>query len=199
MKSTLIKVALGIVILVLGYLLVASILRPIRFEEEISKRNALIVAKLKDIRSAQTFYKQLNNSYTGSFDTLFDFLRTGQIPVIKMIPDPTDTTFSRSIVDTIGFIGISDSLFGRRENFRMEELAIIPHSGGRKFEMNTTRVDKGGVFVPVLEIQVPYEIYLHDLDRQDVINKIEQQKAILKFPGIRMGSMTEATLDGNWE
>ncbi|MBW6492039.1 MAG: hypothetical protein K0B15_12685 [Lentimicrobium sp.] len=199
MKSSIIKVILAIVVIVLGYLLYSSIMKPIEFQKELATRNTQIANKLKDIRSAQIFYKQFNNAYTSSFDTLFDFLRKGQIPVVKMIPDPNDTTYSRSISDTIGFIGISDSLFGKRTNFKMEDLAIIPFSEGRKFEMSTAKVDKGGVMVPVIEILVPYEFYLSDLPEQDIVNLKAIQKNMNRYPGIRLGSLTEATTDGNWE
>lgn len=199
MKSLILKIVLAIVVIALGFLLYSSIMKPIRFQEELTKRNTQIANRIKDIRSAQTLYKQFNNAYTSSFDTLFDFLKTGRIPVIRMIADPTDTTFSRSISDTIGFIAIQDSLFSKRPNFNMEDLAVIPFSNGRKFEMNTAKVDKGGVLVPVIEILVPYEYYMSDLPQQDVINLEAAQKTMNKYPGIRMGSLIEATTDGNWE
>jgi hypothetical protein len=199
MKSSILKVVLAIVVIVLAYLLYASIMKPIRFQEELTKRNSQISSKLKDIRSAQIFYKQFNNAYTSSFDTLFAFLETGRIPVVKMIPDPTDTTFTRSISDTIGFIGIADSLFSKRKNFVMKDLAVIPFSDGRKFQMNTAKVDKGGVMVPVIEILVPYEYYLSDLSQQDVINLKATQETMNRYAGLRLGSLTEATTDGNWE
>lgn len=199
MKSTIIKLALGVVIIVLGYILYASIMKPVRFQEELNRRNALIVNKLKDIRTAQTLYKQFNNAYTASFDTLFNFLKTGEIPVVKMVADPTDTTFTKTINDTVGFIKIADSLYSKRENFKIEDLAIIPFSDGRRFEMKAGKIDKGGVMVSVIEILVPYEYYMYDKDEQDVINLSERQKRINKYPGIRMGSLTEASTDGNWE
>jgi hypothetical protein len=199
MKSSILKVVLAIVVIVLGYFLYASIMKPIRFQEELTTRNSQISSKLKDIRSAQTFYKQFNNAYTSSFDTLFAFLETGQIPVVKMIPDPTDTTFTRSISDTIGFIGVADSLFSKRTNFVMRDLEVIPFSDGRKFEMKTAKIDKGGVMVPVLEILVPYEYYLSDLSHQDVINLKATQETMNRYAGLRLGSLTEATTDGNWE
>lgn len=199
MKSTIIKIALGVVIIVLGYLLYASIMKPVRFEAEVNRRNEQIVNRLKDIRTAQTLYKQFNNAYTGSFDTLIDFLRTGQIPVVKMIADPNDTTFTRSISDTVGYIGIADSLYSKRPNFKLEDLAIIPFTDGRKFEMKVGKIDKGGVMVSVIEILVPYEYYLYDMKEQDVVNIEKRQERINKYPGIKMGSLTEASTDGNWE
>jgi hypothetical protein len=199
MKSNILKIVLAVVVIVLGYLLYASIMKPIRFQEELDMRNKKIVEKLKDIRTAQTFFKQFNNRYTASFDTLFDFLRNGKIPVVKMIPDPSDTTFTRSINDTIGFIPIADSLYSKRTKFKLEDMATIPFSEGRKFEMKVARIDKGGTIVSVIEVLVPYEYYLFDLNNQDVINLAERQKGINRYPGIKMGSLTEASTDGNWE
>lgn len=199
MKSTLLKLALLVVVIVLGYLLYSSIMKPVRFTEEVSRRNDQIVIRLKDIRTSQILYKQFNNKFTSSFDTLIDFLKTGKIPVVKMVADPTDTTFTRTINDTVGFVNIADSLFSKRPNFKMEDLAIIPFSDGRRFEMKTDKIDKGGVMVSVIEIQVPYEYYLYDLSKQDVVNLAERQKSINKYPGIKMGSLTEASTDGNWE
>lgn len=199
MKSTIIKIALGVVIIVLGYVLYGSIMKPVRFQDEVNRRNAQIANRMKDIRTAQTLYKQFNNAYTGSFDTLIDFLKTGKIPVVKMVADPNDTTFTRTINDTVGFINIADSLYSKRTNFKIEDLAVIPHSDGRRFEMKTSKIDKGGVMVSVMEILVPYDYYLFDMDRQYVVNLAERQKNINKFPGIKMGSLQEASTDGNWE
>lgn len=199
MKSTIIKIALGVVIIVLGYLLYASIMKPVRFEAEVNRRNEAIVARLKDIRTAQTFYKQFNNAYTSSFDTLGTFLKTARIPVVKMVPDPNDTTFTRTINDTVGYIGLADSLYSKRPNFKIEDMAIIPFTDGRRFEMKTGKIDKGGVMVSVIEVLVPYEYYLYDMPEQDVVNISKRQERINKYPGIKMGSLTEASTDGNWE
>lgn len=199
MKSTLIKIALGVAVIVLGYFLYASIMKPVRFQEELTRRNEQIANRLKDIRTAQTFYKQFNNQYTSSFDTLIAFLKAGQIPVVKMVPDPTDTTYTRSISDTVGFISIADSLYSKRPTFKIEDLAIIPFSNGKRFEMKTGKIDKGGVMVSVIEVAVPYEYYLFDLEEQEVINLTARQEGLNRYPGIRMGSLTEASTDGNWE
>ncbi len=199
MKKTLLQLALVVVILVLGYFLYASIMKPVRFQEEINRRNEQIVNRLKDIRTAQNLYKQFNNNYTSDFDSLIDFLRTGKIPVVKMVPDPNDTTFTKTINDTVGYINIADSLYGKRPNFKMEDLKVIPFTDGRTFEVKTDKIDKGGVMVSVIEILVPYEYYLYDLDRQDVANLGERQKRINRYPGLKMGSLTEASTDGNWE
>lgn len=199
MKSLILKIVLAIAVIILGFLLYSSIMKPIRFQEELTTRNAQIANRIKDIRTAQTFYKQFNNAYTSSFDTLFDFLKTGRIPIVKIVADPTDTTFTRTISDTLGFVAIQDSLFSKRPNFKIEDMAIIPFTDGRKFEMQTDKIDKGGVMVPVIEILVPYEYYLSDLPAQEVVNLEATQISTNRYPGLRMGSLIEATTDGNWE
>jgi len=69
---------------------------------EVDKRSKAVIQNLVDIRTSEIAYKIINGKYTSSFDTLIDFLKTGEIPVVNIIPDPEDTTFTKTIRDTIG-------------------------------------------------------------------------------------------------
>jgi len=60
-------------------------------------------------------------------------------------------------------------------------------------------IEKGGVNVHVFEAQALYDIILKGLNEQMVINLIAGKEQIEKYPGIKVGSMTEASTDGNWE
>jgi hypothetical protein len=40
---------------------------------------------------------------------------------------------------------------------------------------------------------------LEGLDEQSVTNLIAAREQLERFPGIKVGSMTEASTDGNWE
>lgn len=200
MKSRILQVVLAVVVIVLAYLVFESPMKDVRFESEKKARSLDVVQRLKDIREIQKYYKANNNRYTGSFDTLIEFAKSGQIPVVKMIPDPNDTTFSRSISDTIAYVKISDSLFKNRgEHFELEKLQVIPFSGGAQFTMNTAFLDKGGVKVPVFEAYAVWDDILHNMDKQLILNNNAKLKAINKFPGLRVGSIDEVSLDGNWE
>jgi len=84
-KYTIIKVVLSIIIVVLAYLIYDSIMRPVRFNEATSAREAKVVARLIDLRTSQQFYKREHNRYTASFDTLIAFLTKGEIPMVKII------------------------------------------------------------------------------------------------------------------
>ncbi|MCK4408085.1 MAG: hypothetical protein KAV44_10450, partial [Bacteroidales bacterium] len=122
MKNNIIKIVLAIVIITLAYFVYESILEPVRFKKEKKIRELEVIQRLKDIRTSQMIYRAINNKYTASFDTLVEFLHIGEIPIVNIIPDPEDTTFTKTINDTIGYINVGDSLFGKRPNFVIEEI-----------------------------------------------------------------------------
>jgi hypothetical protein len=199
MVNNIIKGSLIIVIVILSYLVFESVMNPVRFKKEVDQRNKEVIQNLIDIRSAQTTYKHIHGKYTASFDTLIEFLKNGEIAVVKMIPDPTDTTFTRTIKDTLGYIPVIDSLFHKRQNFSVDNLKFIPFTNKKTFDLNAGVIEKGGVKVNVFEATAHYNLYLEGLDKQMVINLIASREQIEKFPGLKVGSMVDASTDGNWE
>ena len=199
MVNNIIKGLLAVVIIILVYLVYDSVMRPVRFNKEVTKRNAAVIQNLKDIRSVQLSYKNINNCYMGSFDTLIDFLKNGKIAVVKMVPDPEDTTFTKTIRDTLGFIPVVDSLFGKRHGFDPDHLKFVPFTKNEMFEMEADVIEKGGVNVNVIEVKVPYRKYLDGLNEQMVINLIASKEQLEKYPGLKLGSLEEPSTDGNWE
>ncbi len=199
MVNNVIKILLLVVIIVLAYLVYESVMRPVRFNQEVTKRSDAVIQNLKDIRSAQLAYKNIHNNYTGSFDTLLGFLREGEIPVVKMVPDPEDTTFTKTITDTLGYIPVIDSLFGKRHDFDVNHLKYIPFTENEVFDMEAGIIEKGGVDVNVFEVKVHYKAFLAGLNEQMVINLVAAREQIEKYPGLKVGSMEEASTDGNWE
>jgi hypothetical protein len=198
MKINVIKVVLALVILVLGYLIFASIYKPVKFENTLNSRAEVIIEKLKDIRTGQSLFRNQFGRYTGSFDSLVDFLKTGKIPEVRIIPDPGDTTFTRTINDTIGYVSIFDSIYSKK-NYSLEKLNEIPFSDGDLFALMAGKINKGGVDVAVFEATARIETYTKDLNKQLVVNRIKEMEDNSKFPGLKVGSMTEASIDGNWE
>ncbi|MBU2651526.1 MAG: hypothetical protein KKA81_11370 [Bacteroidetes bacterium] len=199
MKYLGVKIILTVVIIVLAYLVVDSVITPIQFNKIKDQREKQVIEKLKDIRSSQMIYRNINNVYTASFDTLIEFLRTGEIPVVKMIADPTDTTFTKTIKDTIGYISVGDSLFGKRPGYVLDSIKYIPYSGGKLFNMDAGKIESGGITVNVFEVTALYSDFLKGLDEQLIRNLIKSKEDIDKYPGMKVGSMLEASTDGNWE
>ena len=199
MVNNIIKVLLLVVIVVLAYFVVESIMKPVRFNKAVDKRSKEVIQNLVDIRTSEIAYKIINGRYTSSFDTLIDFLKTGEIPVVNIIPDLEDTTFTKTIRDTIGYIPVIDSLFNERENYNVDHIKYVPYTDNVMFDLDAGVIEKGGVNVHVFEAQALYDIILKGLNEQMVINLIAGKEQIEKYPGIKVGSMTEASIDGNWE
>jgi len=199
MKKILIQIGLFVVIVALGYFVYDSIMEPVRFNKEKGQREMVVIQQLKDIRSSQFIFKELSGSYAPDFDTLISFLKVAEIPIVKMIPDPSDTTFTLTINDTVGYINVADSLFGSRENFNFAQIRVIPFSGGDLFEMSSDTIKRGGVKVHVFEAKAPFTSFLKGMNEQAVINIIAKFEDIEKYPGLKVGSLTEPSTDGNWE
>ena len=60
-------------------------------------------------------------------------------------------------------------------------------------------ISKSGYQVPVFEARVPVEDMLEGMDEQLVVNEIAKAETYNRYPGIKVGSMTEAITEGNWE
>jgi len=68
---TIIQIVLGFVIVALAVMLYNSIQKPMRFDNEYTKRRDACADKLKAIRTLEEAYKVTYGTYCGSFDTLF--------------------------------------------------------------------------------------------------------------------------------
>jgi hypothetical protein len=198
MNRLIFRIVLTLIIIVLGYLIIESIMNPVRFQKELDHRKRVVVDRLKDLRSIQLTYRSLNNEYAGNFDTLLLFLKNTQIPVVKIVPDPTDTTFTRTIRDTINYILAADSLL-KMANYPVDSLPYIPFSEGKKFELNAGKIDRGGVMVNVFEAKAHYNTFLLGMNDQLLRNLASSETQIGRYPGLKLGSMNDPSTDGNWE
>jgi len=208
LKSIIINIVLFAVVVFLAIKVVQSIKAPIDFGNEKSHREAQVVQRLKDIRDAEIQFKQAHNRYTSNFDSLIDFCKNYEIPIVMMVPDPEDTTFTKTINDTLGYVKVIDSLFGKRAQFNINDLGIVPFSDPTaKFEIHDSIIKRGGIAVPVFEVKTPYEVYLATPGAKftekewntRVMNVKAEMEQIDKYAGLKVGSLEEASTDGNWE
>jgi len=208
LKSIIINVLLFAVVVFLAIKVIQSIKAPIDFGNEKSLREAQVVQRLKDIRDAEIQYKQAHNRYTSDFDSLIDFCNNYEIPIVMIVPDPEDTTFTKTINDTLGYVKVIDSLFGNRTHFNINDLSIVPFSEpATPFEIQDSIIKRGGISVPVFEAKTPYEVYLNTpgnkFTEKEWNTRVQNLKAEMeqleKYAGLKVGSLEEATTDGNWE
>lgn len=198
--KTVYQILLVIIIVVLTYFVYESIMAPIRFQKEKDKRYAATIQRLKDVRTAELAYRSRYNKFTGSFDTLINFLKEGQFKVVKQIGSEDDSLAvaqGKVYRDTI-LVNVRDSLF---KSLSVDSLRIVPFSGGEQFQLAAGELETGSkIKVKVFECKALNDIILKGLDRQEIININDLQKKLEKYPGLQVGSMTEATNNaGNWE
>ncbi len=200
--KTVIQILLTVAILLLGYLLVDSIHQPIRFQQERRARYNRTIERLKDIRTAQLAYRSVHGEFTGSFDTLINFVKFDSFRVVRAIgfEDEEEGVASDEIIrDTIR-VSVRDSLFAR--GYPLDSLRFVPYTGGREqFFLGAGEVMTGsGLPVKVFEAHVHNDVLLTGLDRQLVINMNDERIRRDQFPGLRVGSLTQTTNNaGNWE
>jgi len=210
---TVIQIILAAAILVLAYLVFESIMKPIRFNKAKDIREDATIERLIDIREAQKAYKDVKVDYTDDFDTLIHFLKTDSFEITRAIG-----TIPEELIDSLGSlpkareaalksglirrettkIPVVDSLFGL--DFAVDSIRYVPYTDGLEFKMEAGEFVTGSnLKVKVVEVSVLYEDLLKGLDEQLVVNYTYEREKIVKFPGLKLGSMTEGTLTGNWE
>jgi len=199
--KTVYQILLLVLIVVLSYLVFESIMTPIRFNNEKDKRYAKTINRLKDIRTAQLAYRSVHNKFTGSFDTLINFVKYDSFRVVRQIGSMDDSVaVAQGLVrrDTVA-ISVLDSLF--KKGYPVDSLRYVPYTGGAEFELGAGELLTGsGLKIKVFEAKVHNDVLLKGLDRQLVINENDLRKKLERFPGLQVGSLTEATNNaGNWE
>ncbi len=193
--KTVIQIVLAIVIIVLGYFVYDSIMEPVRFRQEVQVREAEIIQRLKDIREVQRSHRSRYQRFTADLDSLVMFFNSDSLPLIRAIGFVPDTLTETEAVrlgiverDTL-WIAAKDSLL-RNVRYPVEQLPYVPFGQEARFEMNSGFIERGLVKLPVFEASVQAHVYMGDLDNWRVYYTRED---------LRVGSIQEAVLDGNWE
>lgn len=201
-----IQIVLAIAILALAFVLYRQLMIPIKFKEEVETRSAAVIERIKDIRTAERAYKQMKQVYTGNFDTLIHFVLNDSMVYEKSFGSADDSVaVAKGLVRRETFkVAVIDTIFGARKLTpeMVKEMRFIPYSGDQEYVLNAGTLEtESGVTVQVFECRAPYKAYLGDLNKQELINLIDERENTFKdYPGIKVGSMTSATNDaGNWE
>lgn len=210
------KVVQGLLILgsiVFAYLIYFTILNPIDFKTEQDLRYTACIESLKNIRKAESAYKEVNGIFTGSWDTLAFFVKKGTLPLVKKIGSLSDEQLEAGMTekeaiqkgmiirDTV-WVAVLDSLFGK--SYSIERMRYIPYSKNEVFFLGTNTITTGsGVQVAVFEARAHNNQILSELQRkfkQEIINLNEKRRLDGKYPGLKVGSLTETNNSaGNWE
>ncbi|MDR3308435.1 MAG: hypothetical protein LBS80_00580 [Tannerella sp.] len=218
------KVLLVAAIAALVYMCYQSILTPIKFKEVHDSRERVIVERLISIRDAQIGFKNINGKYAGTFAELQKFLAETKIPFIIKERELSDQNLKDGLTEAkavkivqsgnkkeidkyslegfrrdTNWVLAKDTLL--RANFDVASINKVPGFEDNSFALDTATLSSpSGYTVPVFECSVPYNVYLGDLDKQELINLKDKTSKLNRFGGLRVGSITEINNNaGNWE
>ncbi len=209
--KTVLQILLFIVAVVLTYLIYQSIQRPIEFKKAKDARYEVTVERLKDIRKAELAYKDVFGNFTGSWDTLINFVLHDSVRNVRKIGELTDSMIEAGLSEgkaiKMGLLirdtvreSVVESIFGK--GYDATQLKMVPVPGEpSEFHLGATIIITGsGIGVPVFEAKAHNNVILRGLDRQLVINLNDQARTNEKYPGLKVGSLVETVNNaGNWE
>lgn len=190
-----ISLVLVAVIAFLTYLLIININDPIRFMAEKDRREQAVIAKLKQIRTCQEFYRDITGQFAPSFDTLKQVLTTQDFKIISVLGDPDDPNFDRNNLqyDTSYFPAI-DSV--RHLGINLDSLQFVPYGGGATFDIAADTLTYQSTLVNVVEVGVPRRLFMGKY-ADPMYSKFDNRydpNSRLKF-----GDMSSPNTSGNWE
>ena len=204
MNQKTIRLILWPVIIILAWFVYRSPISLTEFQEESNYRKSAVVQNLKDIRTAQVAYKDKYRAYADNFNSLLDFVNNDSITLIKASGETPDSLSEEAALeagiisrDTI-FMPAGESIFNdeylntrdERFAFDLNTLTEVPFSEGEQFRIEAGNIEKGKVIVQVFEVSTTYATFLKGIDAN---NKGVDLEGI-----IRVGSMSEASINGNW-
>ncbi|WP_299208546.1 hypothetical protein [uncultured Dokdonia sp.] len=203
------QLVLWVIIGVLSYLLFNAIYGEVKFNEIKEKRYKMAIENLRDLRVSEMAYKKVTGTYQADFDKLVRFIDTAKFTLTQRRDSTVldeeqtkafkvDTYKEITIIDTLGFRSVKDSLFG--DSDRYKTMINVPIEGANaKFEIKTGTINKSNIDFPVFEIKVLKDVLLYDQPR-DYVTK---EKQVISVDGVNgdaltVGSLDKITTNGNW-
>ena len=202
-----IQAILWLLCIFFSYKIYDSINKPINFNEVKYNRYYDVIDRLKEIRTAQIAYKDVNGVYSNNFDSLVNFIDNGIFTLIEK-RDSSYLEYDRIyridmlkevvVVDTLGFVLVKDSLF--KNNISYKEMKKVPIKGlDTVFQIDAKIIMINDYKAPVFEVKVSKNIILFDQD-EDLLKLENETVSIDGVNGseIILGSLNEVSTNGNW-
>lgn len=210
MGKKIIQLILALVIIGLSFYIYKLIATPIKFENEQKVREAAVIERIKDIRTAERQFKSKYQRFTASFDTLINFVLTETMEGERKIVDEDDSVamaqlkrLKKKNIETFTF-SVKDSLFKHLSEKDVRDLRYIPFTDNQtEFILEAGIINtESKIVIPTVECRAPYIAFLDTVAyRQEIINLIDNDMNNRnRYPGIKFGSMESGNNEaGNWE
>ena len=208
-----IQLVLAVVVLALVWWVYTLISTPIKFENEQKAREAAVIEKIKDIRTAERQFKSKYQRFTADFDTLINFVLTEEMQGERKKIDEDDSVamaqarkkYGRKFKNVEKFTySIKDSIFKHLTTEQVQQLRYVPFTNNQtEYILEAGMLaTESKVVIPVVECRTPYIAFLDTVKyRQQVINLVDNMKNNFnRYPGIKFGAMDRGNNEaGNWE
>ena len=210
MGKKIIQLILALVIIGLSFYIYQLIATPIKFENEQKVREAAVIERIKDIRTAERQFKSKYQRFTASFDTLINFVLPETMEGERKIVDEDDSVamaqlkrLKKKNIETFTF-SVKDSLFKHLSEKDVRDLRYIPFTDNQtEFILEAGIINtESKIVIPTVECRAPYIAFLDTVAyRQEIINLIDNDMNNRnRYPGIKFGSMESGNNEaGNWE
>lgn len=126
------KILTGVLLILslyLAWMLYRSVQGTIEERELISTTEAAVIEKLKFIREAEIVFNSVNKRYTSNWDSLADFIRNGQVPIIQRREEITQKAYGveevKVIIDTLGFISAKERIFKKNYSVNASDNGVF--------------------------------------------------------------------------
>ena len=211
-----INVVLALCAIGLLYVCVRSIQDTTEFDAEVTAREAVVKARLMEIRDAEEAYKaQHDGVYCDNWEVLISFIKNGKLPIVMKQGVLSDEQMDKGLTETLAasivnsgdqaaiienglqnfrrdtlWVSLTDSLYNY-EGVVADSMRYIPFSQGDTFELvacpNTTR---SGSIIQVMECNAPDSSFLKGMGKQGkrlIYNRAEEADAKGAYPGLKIG------------
>ncbi|MBQ7631527.1 MAG: hypothetical protein IJS82_02050 [Paludibacteraceae bacterium] len=104
--------------------------------------------------------------------------------------------------DTIELNMLQTLYKGEYDEQTIDGIVVIPFSEGKRFEIevNNDYKTSQGIRVPLFEARAPFESYLGDLNKQELVNVVDREQKLDHYPGLKVGDIYAPNNNaGNWE
>ena len=84
----------------------------------------------------------------------------------------------------------------------IDQIIYIPYSDNLRYviEVNDNYKTSQGIHGPLFEARAPFETYLADQDKQELVNLIDKEQKLDHYAGLKVGSIEAPNNNaGNWE
>ena len=171
------------------------------------KVEAQVIQRLKDIRKAELAYQKEKGVYTPSFDTLIDFLKNGEIKLIKKLGSLPDTVPTEEMARELGLIRHMPDTLTEAEVIALgiivRDTIMVP-VGPYVFDEDDSKGRKFPLYIDSLPY-VPFAKHKFELETKTIqTGGVTQSVFQVKDPNpfafqFIVGSLDRANTAGNWK